>query len=282
MTTFIFPGQGSQLKGMGADLFSEYYDYVESANDILGYSVKELCLEAPEEKLSLTKFTQPALYVVNALAYLKKIQGNKVKPDFVMGHSLGEYNALFSSGVFDFETGLRLVQMRGELMSAVTEGGMAAIVGLSHETVESLLENNNIKTVDIANYNTNLQVVISGPKDDVSKAEDIFINAGALLYMPLRVSGAFHSRYMQHAQDMFEAHIDKYKFNEPSIPVISNIDAKPYQKNNIKEKLTKQLTHPVLWKQSVEYLLENGETVFNEIGSSKILTGMIDKIKRGE
>ena len=130
MLAYVFPGQGSQVVGMGKDLFDEFKEYVDAADEILGYSIKELCLEDPNGVLGLTQYTQPALYVVNALTYLKEVKTTGVKPDFVAGHSLGEYDALFAAGVFDFATGLKLVQKRGELMSQAKGGGMAAVLGL--------------------------------------------------------------------------------------------------------------------------------------------------------
>src|SRR6516162_2607290 len=131
MTAFLFPGQGSQRKGMGSTLFEEFQEVTARADEILGYSIKELCLHDPHQQLGQTQFTQPALYVVNALSYLKKMKDGSKVPTYLAGHSLGEYNALFAAGVFDFETGLRLVKKRGELMSQATGGGMAAVIGFT-------------------------------------------------------------------------------------------------------------------------------------------------------
>lgn len=281
MTTYVFPGQGSQKKGMGDGLFSQFPDLVEKANQILGYPIQTLCLEDPEDKLNNTQYTQPALYVVGTLSYLKKLQETGQKPDYVAGHSLGEYNALFAAGVFDFETGLKLVQKRGELMSQARDGGMAAIIGLTSDTVEALLKQNNINSVSISNFNTYTQVVISGPKEDVAKTQSLFESAKAMFF-PLKVSGAFHSALMQNAQQSFAEFIKQFNFAIPTIPVIANLNAQPYQVNDVQANLTSQITHPVLWTQSIEYLLKQNEQNFEEIGSSTVLTGLIQRIKKGQ
>jgi trans-AT polyketide synthase, acyltransferase and oxidoreductase domains len=154
MTTYIFPGQGSQVKGMGADLFSAYPSHIQQADNILGYSIARLCLEDPDNQLNNTNYTQPALYIVNALSYLKKIQEDQTTPNYVAGHSLGEYSALFAAGVFDFETGLKLVQKRGELMHQATGGGMAAVIGLQNDAVDNVIKQNALSTISIANVNS--------------------------------------------------------------------------------------------------------------------------------
>ncbi|MCM8525395.1 MAG: acyltransferase domain-containing protein, partial [Lentisphaeraceae bacterium] len=137
---FVFPGQGSQKVGMGEELFSEFKDLVDEANSILGYSLEELCLEGPAEKLSQTEFTQPALFAINAMTYLKHLEETGQQASFTAGHSLGEYNALYAAGVFDFTTGLKLVQKRGEIMSKVQGGGMAAVLGMDPEKIKETLE----------------------------------------------------------------------------------------------------------------------------------------------
>lgn len=282
MSTYVFPGQGSQARGMGGALFPEFPELVKLADDILGYSIQTLCSEDPKEELNKTQFTQPALFVVNALSYLKKIKEIGKKPTFVAGHSLGEYNALFAAEVFDFETGLKLVQKRGALMSQAQGGGMAAVVGLKSDVVSSVLKQNNLNDIYIANYNSNTQLVISGPKDAVNATEKLFINAGAILFMPLKVSGAFHTTYMSNAQQEFTDFISTFTLSNPKIPVIANLTAKPYADNEIAVTLSQQITHPVLWTQSIEYLLQQNETVFEEVGPGKILSGLIARIKNGQ
>ncbi|MBV1883326.1 MAG: ACP S-malonyltransferase [Pseudomonadales bacterium] len=279
MTTFIFPGQGSQSKGMGGALFDEFSEQTKQANDILGYSIKELCLKDSKRELNKTQFTQPALYVVNALSYFKKIADGGNKPNYVAGHSLGEFNALLAAECFDFETGLKLVKKRGDLMSQSMGGGMAAILNSSQEEIETLLDLNGLKNIDIANYNTPSQIVISGLREEIAQAQMLF-EEGDALYYPLNTSGAFHSRYMLASREEFEAYLKKFTFSDSQIPVISNVSAKPYQAGEVMMGLTNQLISPVKWSESIQYLLGVGETVFEEIGHGEVLTKLVSKIKK--
>src|SRR5712691_1654927 len=169
MIAFVFPGQGSQKKGMGQGLFDEVREYAEVETDVdamLGYSMRKLCLEDTDRLLTQTQFTQPSLYVVNALHYYKAgSQG--ARPAWVAGHSLGEYNALLAAGAFDFITGLRLVKKRGELMAQAKNGGMGAVIGLPAATVTKLIQDNGLSSLDVANFNSPSQTVVSGPVDDI-------------------------------------------------------------------------------------------------------------------
>lgn len=236
MVTFVFPGQGSQRKGMGGKLFDEFKELTEAADEILGYSIKRLCLEDDGSRLNLTQYTQPALYVVNALSYLKKIKETGKRPEFVAGHSLGEYNALLAAGGFDFATGLKLVKKRGELMGRATGGGMAAVIGLTEEEIMEILNRNQFRSIDIANLNTPFQIVISGPKADLDGAREIFeADQRVKMFIPLKTSGAFHSRYMEDAKREFETFISSFEFSELTIPVISNVRARPYQLSDLKQ-----------------------------------------------
>jgi len=281
MITYVFPGQGSQSKGMGGTLFDEFKELTAEADAILGYSIKELCLEDIDLNLSQTQYTQPALYVVNALSYLKRIEGTGVKPDFVAGHSLGEYNALFAAGAFDFATGLKLVQKRGELMSHATGSGMAAVIGLNEEQIADVLNQNNLQSIDIANYNSPTQIVISGLKTDIEHAQPIFEGIKDVkMFVTLKTSGAFHSRYMEGAKMEFETFINSFEFFPLTIPVISNVHARPYKQADIKQNIVAQITHPVKWAESIRYLMGLGEMEFEEIGSGKVLTGLVQRIKR--
>ncbi|MEM9220064.1 MAG: ACP S-malonyltransferase [Cyanobacteria bacterium P01_F01_bin.150] len=274
----MFPGQGSQVRGMGENLFDQFPDIVQKANAVLGYSVEELCLKDSNHELNQTQFTQPALYVVNALSYRNKITETGIIPDFVLGHSLGEYNALEASGAVSFEDGLRLVQQRGMLMSQAPAGSMAAVLGATGEQVEQLLKQHNLDAIDIANYNSPKQVVISGLKEDILVANDRFQEAD-IRFVVLNTSGAFHSRYMEMAKVQFEIFLKRFSFSELKIPVISNLTARPYHQNQIAENLAKQITHSIRWADSIHYLLHQGNVEFEELGAGTVLTKLLTYIK---
>jgi malonyl CoA-acyl carrier protein transacylase len=279
MKTYMFPGQGSQARGMGGELFDAFPELTAQADAVLGYSIKELCLEDPRKELSKTQFTQPALFVVNALSYYKRVEESGA-PDFLAGHSLGEFNALLAAECFDFETGLKLVKKRGELMSQTTEGAMAAIVNATREQIETLLSEKGLADVDIANCNTPMQTVISGPTADIAACQDIF-NFDKVMYVPLNTSGAFHSRLMLPAAQKFEAFLRKRKFSKPKIPVIANLSAQPYPDKAIVEYLSKQVHSPVLWSDSIHYLMSlSDDMAFVEVGHGDVLAKMILKIRQ--
>lgn len=282
MTVFVFSGQGSQKVGMGEGLFSEFRALTTQANEILGYSIEELCLQGPQSQLSQTQFTQPALFIVEAIQYQKNLQESGNKPDFVAGHSLGEYAALYAAGVFDFATGVKLVKKRGELMSQVSGGGMAAVIGLDAEKIKAVLQDNNLESIDVANFNSLSQTVISGKAEDITAAKASFEAAGAMMYVPLPVSGAFHSRYMQAVNAEFKSYLEQFDFNAPQIPVIANLTAKPYETTDIIHNLAEQIDHPVQWVASIRYLLEQEETEFVEVGPGKVLSGLIARIKQNK
>lgn len=275
MKAFLFPGQGSQARGMGQQLFSQFPEMVQQADSILGYSVEDLCLRDSARQLNQTQYTQPALYVVNALTYWHLLQ-QEHRPDFVAGHSLGEFNALLAADVFDFETGLRLVQKRGQLMAQAQGGGMAAVIGLEEQKVVDLLAH--WKTLTMANFNSPTQLVISGPKEDIQKAKEDFQQAGAK-YVSLNVSGAFHSAYMQEAAHEFADFMRSFEFAEPKISIISNVTALPYQAGKSQSHLVEQITNPVRWTESVRYLQNQGVQNFHEVGQGNVLTKLLKSIK---
>ena len=279
MTCYVFPGQGSQKVGMGEDVFEKFPDKVTIANEILGYDIKKVCLEDPKNELNQTQVTQPTLFIVSALSYLAYQEENNTPPLFVAGHSLGEYNALFAANVIDFETGIKLVKKRGDLMSKATGGAMAAIIGISAEQIQTILIDNKLDDIDIANFNEPKQTVISGESARISQAKPIFEAAGVRRYIPLAVSGAFHSRYMEAAKQEFEAYLDSFTFLQPSIPVVANVTADIYAQSDVKTLLSKQITHSVRWVDSIAYLLNQNVEEFIEIGPGKVLTGLINKIK---
>ncbi|MGA5042276.1 ACP S-malonyltransferase, partial [Streptomyces capoamus] len=279
MTVFLFPGQGSQFKGMGAGLFEEFPDLTATADRVLGYSIRELCVQDPRRELGNTRFTQPALYVVNALSHLKRVADTGVRPDFVAGHSLGEYSALFAAGAVDFETGLRLVKRRGELMSEAEDGGMAAVIGLTVEEVRDLLRRAGLTAIEVANHNSPRQVVVAGPKADIPAARDAFVEGGAQHYVPLNVSGAFHSRLMARTRERFTPLLREAVFRTPEIPVLSNVSGRPHREGRIADSLAEQITHVVEWNDTIRYLLGQGEVDFVEVGPGTVLTKLVGKIR---
>jgi len=284
MKTFMFPGQGAQTKGMGGDLFDHFKELTDKADSILGYSIKKLCLEDPRGELNKTQFTQPALYTVNALSYFKKLEETGKKPDFLAGHSLGEFNALMAAECFDFETGLKLVQKRGELMGQVTGGGMAAMLNASKEEIETTLKKNGLNNVYLANYNSPSQIVISGSAEEIAKAEPLF-KKGKIRFYPLNTSGAFHSKFMQDAMEQFKEYLKGYAFSELKTPVISNVTARPYENAAILDTLSRQIASTVQWSESVQYLIALGRRrsdamEFEELGPGNVLTTLVETIKK--
>jgi trans-AT polyketide synthase/acyltransferase/oxidoreductase domain-containing protein len=276
---YVFPGQGSQRVGMGEGLFDRYPEIEAQANTVLGYSIRELCLKDPSRQLGQTQFTQPALFTVNAMAYRDAVASTGQGGDLLAGHSLGEYNALHAAGVFDFSTGLKLVQKRGEIMSRIKGGGMAAVIGLAADEVTEVLRTNGVTTLDVANENSPVQTVVSGLEQDVRSAAKIFAEMPGCTYIPLMVSGAFHSRYMQAARDEFEAFMQQFAFSAPKIPVLSNVQARPYPLNQVQAMLSLQLTHPVKWTETVQVMLGAGINEFREVGPGEVLTKLIRVIR---
>ena len=275
---YVFPGQGSQKRGMGDGLFDLFPEELAVADEVLGYSVRELCLHNPEGRLADTRFTQPALFAVSALAYLSRTADGGAKPDFLAGHSLGEYTALFAAGAFDFKTGILLTQKRGALMGKIQVGGMAAVLGLTPETVQAVLENEGFDGIELANLNSPKQTVISGKKADVNACRPALQAAGGKVIL-LAVSGAFHSRQMRPAQEQFADWLSKFSFKPLTIPVIANATARPYADAEIREMLARQMASPVLWTDSVRFLLRQPNPEFEEIGPGKVLTGLIRQIR---
>ncbi|HTF96489.1 MAG TPA: ACP S-malonyltransferase [Cellvibrio sp.] len=271
-TVIMFPGQGSQAKGMGRDLFMDYSSLTDQASEVLGYSISELCLQDPDNKLALTQFTQPALYVVNALAYLKFSQGRSEKINFFLGHSLGEYNALFAAGAYDFITGLKLVKLRAELMAGAGSGGMAAVIGMSEAGVLNLLNTHPEFQLAIANYNSPEQFVLSGSLQQIQDAKSLFEKNGVRAYIPIKVSGAFHSPYMKHASESFAKYLGNTAFGSLHTPVIANVSASPYEGDEIALNLAEQIFKPVKWTQSIAYLRACGINNYVEVGPGKVLS----------
>lgn len=283
MKTFIFPGQGSQAKGMGGELFDAFRELTQKADDILGYSIKTLCLDNPKRELNQTQFTQPALYVVNALSYYRKLDETGRKPDYVAGHSLGEYNALLAAECFDFETGLKLVKKRGELMAQAPEGRMAAILNATKAEVAAILRDNALHNIDVANYNTPQQIVISGRADEIERAQ-AFFQQGNMMYHPLNTSGAFHSRLMKPSSEQFRKFLGEFTFSPLMIPAIANVTARPHKNQDVADTLAAQLAGSVLWCDSIQYLMACADAdepmTFEEVGHGEVLTKMLRHIPK--
>ncbi|WP_428836836.1 ACP S-malonyltransferase [Streptomyces cuspidosporus] len=278
MKVYGFPGQGSQRRGMGKELFERYPEQTAIADDVLGYSIRELCVEDPERRLGRTEFTQPALYVVSALSYLDRAAQDPEPPDYLVGHSLGEYVALFAAGAFDFETGLRLVRRRGELMAAASGGTMAAVVGADEATIARVLAESGLDGVDLANHNALDQFVLSGPSEQIDAARTAFEAAGARA-VRLNVSAPFHSRYMRDAADEFARFLDGFALRPPAVPVLANVDARPYSAATLKEGLAAQIASPVRWTDTVRGLMGHGDFEFVELGPGQVLTKLVARIR---
>ncbi|MBW7982905.1 ACP S-malonyltransferase [Enterobacillus tribolii] len=286
MQVLLFPGQGSQFKGMGQDLWAAYPALAEEASEILGYSIRDLCLNDPQNQLGLTHFTQPALYVVNALHFYRW-QESGIQADALAGHSLGEYSALLAGGAFDFATGLRLVQKRGQLMSEASGGGMAAVLGMRADALQDFLREQGLETIDIANQNSPNQSVIAGDIAALERAEQLLrpLNVNCVR---LNVSAAFHSRHMRQAQQEFALFLREFELNDPVLPVIANVTARPYQPGEVASLLAQQIASPVRWTESIRYLMGMGEFDYVEMGADpkrmggRVLGKMVDEIRRTE
>ncbi|GLW04662.1 hypothetical protein Slala05_82920 [Streptomyces lavendulae subsp. lavendulae] len=253
----MFPGQGVQRRGMGADLFDRFPETVAAAAEVLGYSIRDLCLENDGGRLSLTTFAQPAVYVVNALA-LQAHRETAPSPHVAIGHSLGEYNALHAAGVFDFAEGLKLVKARARATACVS-GAMLAVVGLSRQQVDDVLNTTGRTEVHIANFNSARQLVLSGPAGEIDAVHPALELAGARLTQRLRVNGPFHSPHMAPAAEQFEPAVQAASLEAPAIPVVANLTARPHRASSMRSALVQHLTSPVLWKQSMEWLWQEYE-----------------------
>lgn len=282
MSVFMFPGQGSQKKGMGAELFARFPSEAAIASHIVGYSMEALCQTDTEGRLDNTRYTQPALFTVNALHYLAMQEEGVSKPRYLIGHSLGEYNALHAAGVIDFATGVELTMLRGRLMSEAREGGMAAVLGIDEQDVRTGLREAQLNRVYVANLNGPTQTVISGERAQLHAALQWLTDRFGAACVELNVSGAFHSPLMEEARVEFGKRLATVAFREAATPVIANVDAAPYAAGGVRTGLEQQLTSPVRWTDTIRYLLDRGETEFVEVGPGRILTQLLARIRRSE
>jgi [acyl-carrier-protein] S-malonyltransferase len=284
---FLFPGQASQYCGMGRDLaanFPESKAVFDEADAALGFSITQTCFEGTEEALKLTENTQPGILTVSTAAY-RALEKKGIVPDFVAGHSLGEYSALVAAGGLDFSAAVKLVRGRGKYMQEAVpagQGAMAAILGLSPTEVADICkkaaEN---EVVSPANMNSPEQTVISGSAAAVKRAVEIATQSGAKRAVILPVSAPFHCALMMPAQQRLERDLRAAKFNALKIPLITNVDAQAITSGDeARDALIRQVTAPVRWLDSVREMIESGVTVFVEVGPGKVLTGLLRQIDR--
>jgi [acyl-carrier-protein] S-malonyltransferase len=284
---FLFPGQASQYCGMGRDLaanFPESKAVFDAADSALGFSITQTCFEGSEEALKLTENTQPAILTVSTAAY-RALAGKGIVPDFVAGHSLGEYSALVAAGGVDFTDAVKLVRARGKYMQEAVpagQGAMAAILGLSPTEVADICkkaaEN---AVVSPANLNSPEQTVISGSAAAVKRAVEIASQSGAKRAVILPVSAPFHCALMMPAQQRLETDLRATQFNALKIPLITNVGAQAITTGEeARDALIRQVTAPVRWLDSVREMIESGVTVFVEVGPGKVLTGLLRQIDR--
>ena len=284
MNVYVFPGQGAQFPGMGLDAYNssnKIKELFEEADDILGFSLSKIMFEGSDDELKQTKVTQPAIFL-HSIAELT-LKDDNIKPDFVSGHSLGEFSALVANNVLSFKDGLQLVSIRAKAMQKACEnnnGGMAAILGLEDEIIIETCKNFDGYVV-AANFNCPGQVVISGNYEDVKSICEKFNEIGARRSLLLPVNGGFHSNLMNEAKLELSEAINNTTFNEAFCPIYQNVNAKPeFNTDKIKVNLMNQLTSPVKWTESVKNMINDGATNFIEFGPGKVLCGLIKKVNR--
>ncbi len=283
-TAFVFPGQASQFVGMGLDFYNKgsfapkFFDYAEKAFD---FSLKNISFYGSLKDLTQTQVTQPAIFV-HSIAVFEELKAKGCRPDMVAGHSLGEYSALVAAETLSFENGLELVKIRSEQMHIASQnhdGTMAAIIGLEYEKVKEILNTSGFSGVcEIANYNSPSQIVISGEPHVVQSVMLELKNAGAKMVIELTVGGAFHSALMGEAKEKLKEALDSTDFNSPKYPIYSNVTGTPTtDPDEIKDRLYRQLTSPVLWMDTIKNMIKDGADFFLEVGPGKVLQGLIKR-----
>ena len=283
---FVFPGQGAQYQGMGKDI-SDHYPAAaavfKEADQILGRNITDICFNGPEELLKDTRNAQPAI-LTTSMALLKVLQQEGIKPNYTAGHSLGEYSALVAAGAIDFATALKLVAKRSELMAAADvegKGTMAAILGLDRANLLECLEQAiAFGRIEPANFNCPGQIVISGAKAGMSRVQELVAAKGGR-FIPLAVSGPFHSSFMKDAAASFKGDLEKIDWKAPAVPVIANVTAQPVGRDQLQDSLYRQIYSSVLWEDSLNFLHNNEVSSFIEIGPGKVLSGLIKKTIKG-
>jgi [acyl-carrier-protein] S-malonyltransferase len=285
---FVFPGQGSQTVGMGKELAEKHQEvgeYFKRADEKLGVALSSIIFEGPQEELTQTTNAQPAL-LTTSVAILERLKTEGITADYTAGHSLGEYSALVAAGALSFEDAVHAVRKRGEFMEEAVpsgQGTMAAVLGMDRETLKEITHSvtEEGSPVGLANLNCPGQIVISGTVKGVEDASARAKEEGAKRVIPLQVSGPFHSELMKPAADKFISILDSIEIRHADVPVIANVTASPVSDaEEIKRLLIEQLYSPVLWEDTVERLLELGVDTFIEIGSGKVLSGLIKKVNR--
>ncbi len=281
----LFSGQGAQFVGMGKDLAEAYPEakqIFDQANDVLGYDLAAVCFEGPEEKLTRSNYAQPAIFAASAACYAA-LKEEKADAQFVAaaGLSLGEWTALYATGVLTLEDTLKTLSARGTYMQEACEqnpGGMLSVIGLDVDKVKEIAEKAGLQ---VANLNSPAQIVLSGPKDAIPEGEKLAGEAGAKRAIPLKVAGAFHSKLMQPAAEKLAAFFENITFSEPELPVVSNVTAEPHGgADEIKRRMIDQVTSSVRWFESIKALQAQGAQAFVECGPGKVLTGLVKRIDK--
>ncbi len=285
-TSFIFSGQGSQHVGMGKDIFDKYeivQKTFKEAEETLDLELTRLCFYGPAEELSRTSNTQPAI-VTFEVSIARLLDEAGIKPSYVAGHSVGQYAAMVAAKIVDFPTAVSLASKRGQLMENAypTGGGMAALIGLEADVVEGICKEASKKGIcSPANYNSPGQIVISGKAEAVELACKLAEKAGAKRAIMLDVSGPFHSELMKSAAEGLSQHLESIKFNKPEVPFVDNVTSiEVSDPVELKKLFIDQVTNPVLWEQSIKYIISKGITTFYEIGPGNVLKGLSRRIER--